>query len=75
MGEVDGAGSRSRDGVGQVVWVETVGSQLANRGTEESCGNARPSAGAVGWLERLVVSICVLTSMKYVGFESRHLLS
>ena len=24
-------------GVGQVVWVETVGSQLANHGTEESC--------------------------------------
>ena len=40
MGEVDGAGSRSRDGVGQEVWVETVGSQLADHGTEESCGIA-----------------------------------
>ena len=42
MGEVDGAGSRSRDGVGQVVWVETVGSQLADQdsGTKESCAIA-----------------------------------
>ena len=40
MGEIDGAGSRSRDGVGQVVWVETVGSQLADHGNEESCGIA-----------------------------------
>ena len=33
-------GNRSGDEVGQVVWVETVSSQLANHGTEESCGIA-----------------------------------
>ena len=38
VGEV--VGNRRGDGVGQVVWVETVGSQLANHGTEESCGIA-----------------------------------
>ena len=40
MGEVDGTGSRSSDGVGQEVWVETVGSQLADHGTEDSYGIA-----------------------------------
>ena len=72
MGEVDGAGSRSKDGAGQEVWVETVGSQLADHGTEESCGIASPSTEALGRLEKLVASICVLTSMKYVGFKSGH---
>ena len=56
--------------VGQVVWVETVGSQLASHGTEEKLLDP-----GVGWLERLVASICVLTSMKYVGSEFRHLVS
>ena len=40
VSDVDSVGSRSGDGVGQVIWVETVGSQLANHGTEESCGIA-----------------------------------
>ena len=40
MGDVDGAGSRCRDGVGQEAWVETVGSQLVDHGTEEPCGIA-----------------------------------
>ena len=34
-----------------------------------------PSSGAIGRLEKLVASICVLASMKCVGFASRHSLS
>ena len=68
-GEVDGAESRSRDGLGQEVWVETVGSQLANHGTEESCGIAWPGAEAIGRLEKLVASICVMASRMCVGLN------